>query len=68
MSFRLALLSILVVSIIDAKIVPRSQGIPIPSWDCPPLPTPPPATNVNQLRPGVRFHLLIYEDPILIFV
>lgn len=24
----------------------------MPSWTCPSLPTPPPATNVRQLRPG----------------
>lgn len=37
-----------VVAFVDA------QNYPI--FDCQPLPPPPPANNVNQLRPGVRIH------------
>jgi hypothetical protein len=38
--------------------------IPIPPWNCPSLPPPPPATNVRQIRPGNLKAIMALGDSI----
>jgi small subunit ribosomal protein S29e len=50
---KLALLSVVVCLLLGIVIhTATACPYPVPPWNCPQLPSPPPATNVRQLRPG----------------